>query len=235
MNGSRPALILALGLVVASLVFSFAFVAARAPKGSIVTTGSARKQVASDRVTWKLAFFRTVKEGDVPAGQAQLQKDLQAVLDYLAAAGIKDGLDVSPATLMENYQGGTSSGRSYNLRRAVGVESRDIAKIRQLAQDISPLTDRGILVATEYLGYTYSRLPDERVDMLGTAIKDARQRAEEIARSDGRTVGPVSSVSVGPVQVLAPGSVDVADGGAYDTSTVDKEIMVTVRAEFRLQ
>ena len=35
--------------------------------------------------------------------------------------------------------------------------------------------------------------------------------------------------------VMAPNSVDVSDYGQYDTSNVNKEVMVTVRASFAVR
>lgn len=51
----------------------------------------------------------------------------------------------------------------------------------------------------------------------------------------GKKVGSLKSVSMGVVQVLQPNSVDVSDYGMYDTSTVEKEIMITVKATFTLK
>jgi hypothetical protein len=39
----------------------------------------------------------------------------------------------------------------------------------------------------------------------------------------------------GLVQVMAPNSVEVSDYGMYDTSSIDKEIMVTVKASFEIK
>jgi hypothetical protein len=35
--------------------------------------------------------------------------------------------------------------------------------------------------------------------------------------------------------VLAPNSIDVSDYGQYDTSSVEKEVMITVRTTFQVQ
>jgi hypothetical protein len=71
--------------------------------------------------------------------------------------------------------------------------------------------------------------------MLTEAIKDAKARAEKIANSSGKRVGVIKSASMGVVQVLSPNSVDVSDYGTYDTSTINKEVMVTVKALFTIK
>ncbi|HPO83031.1 MAG TPA: SIMPL domain-containing protein, partial [bacterium] len=67
------------------------------------------------------------------------------------------------------------------------------------------------------------------------AMNDAKARAEKIAQSSGQGVGSLRSASMGVVQVLEPNSTEVSDYGSYDTSTIEKEVMVTVRATFLLK
>jgi hypothetical protein len=78
-------------------------------------------------------------------------------------------------------------------------------------------------------------LPELRVSLLGEALKDARARATEIAKSANTKVGALKSAASGVVQVSAPNSIDVSDYGNYDTSSMDKDVMVTVRATFLVQ
>ena len=68
--------------------------------------------------------------------------------------------------------------------------------------------------------------------LIGKAVTDAKARATEIAKSVGQSVGRLQSASSGVVQVMAPNSTDVADYGSYDTSTIDKQVMVTAKATF---
>lgn len=62
-----------------------------------------------------------------------------------------------------------------------------------------------------------------------------KKRAEAIATSSGKTVDSIKSVSMGVVQVMPAGTVDVSDYGMYDTGSIDKEVMVTVKTTFSLK
>ncbi|MBC7321113.1 SIMPL domain-containing protein [bacterium] len=66
-------------------------------------------------------------------------------------------------------------------------------------------------------------------------MNDARARAERIAQSTGQKVGSLKSASMGVVQVLAPNSTEVSDYGTHNISTIDKEVVVTVRVVFVLK
>jgi hypothetical protein len=85
------------------------------------------------------------------------------------------------------------------------------------------------------LEYSYTKLPELRVSLLSDAVKDAKARAAKLAESSGKKVDVLKSASVGVVQVLPVNSVDVSDYGTYDTSKIDKDVMVTVKAAFTLK
>ena len=108
-------------------------------------------------------------------------------------------------------------------------------KITDLAKNAQALTALGVIFASESLEYYYSKLPDLRVSLLSDAIKDAKARAQKIAESSGKKVGNIKSASVGVVQVMPVNSVEISDYGTYETGSIEKEVMVTVKALFTLQ
>ena len=83
--------------------------------------------------------------------------------------------------------------------------------------------------------YYVSGLPTLRVSLIGKAVIDARARADSIAKSTGQSVGKLKGASSGVVQVLQQNSNDVSDYGQYDTSTINKDVMVSVRATFTVK
>jgi hypothetical protein len=66
-------------------------------------------------------------------------------------------------------------------------------------------------------------------------MQDAQSRAASIAKTTGKNVGILKSAAMGVVQVMQPNSTDVSDYGNYDVSTIDKEIMITVKASFTIK
>ena len=114
--------------------------------------------------------------------------------------------------------------------------TNDVQKISDLSKNTSSLvTEKGVLFSTSSLEYYYSNLPAIRVELLANAVGDAKARAEQLAKAGGKSIGPLQSASSGVVQVMAPNSVEVSDYGMYDTSSINKEIMVTVKASFEIK
>jgi hypothetical protein len=230
-------LILSLAIIVAAIIASVTFYRVRSFDNALTVTGSAKQRVVSDGVKWIAMFTRTVAQTELQSGYAQMATDKIKVETFLTNAGLTVAeIDIAPVLMEEyfKYNADPNAPREYTLRQMVRVQSTDITKITTLANQ-TDLIDAGVLFATQNLEYYYSKLADLRVTLLSEAVKDARARAEAIARSTGRRVGTLKQASMGVVQVLQPNSTEIADYGNYDTSTVDKEVMVTVKTEFVLQ
>lgn len=227
-------LILGLSLIAAAGVCSYTFYRVRALDNTLTVTGSAKQRISSDKVKWTSMFSRTVPEGDLKLGYSQMKADQQQVTKLLEGEGLTAAeIDISPVQLEEPFKYNPGAAREYNLRQTVTIQSDNVAKITGLAKD-TRLIDAGVIFASQNLEYYFSKLSDLRVSLLADAVKDAQARAAKIAESTGKRVGGLKSASMGAVQVLQVNSTDVSDYGSYDTSTIDKEVMVAVRAAFVL-
>lgn len=228
--------LLSLGLMASASIVSIAAFKVRALNDTLSVTGSARERVTSDAVKWNSSFTRTVLFSDLKGGYSQMKNDEKEVVAFLKGKGLTEGdITVSPVFMSENYKSNESAPREFSLRQSVEVRSADVAMITALAKDLQPLIDKGIVFSSDYLEYSYSKLPDLRVSLLSDAVRDASARAGKIAESTGRGVGSLRSASMGVVQVLPVGSTEVSDYGAYDTQSIEKEVMVTVKTTFSLR
>lgn len=226
-------------LLASSVIFAYTFYRARISDNALSVTGSATTQVVSDTVRWTGNFTRTVKLSALKTGYEQMAKDLALVREFLAANGIAE-TDVTVSTIFMNQdysnvnQNVSASEREYMLNQSVEINSTDVAKITGLAKNVQSLIDKGVVFSSNPVEYYYSKLPETRVSLLSDALKDAKARAEKLAETTGDRVGALKSASSGVVQVLSPNSIDISDYGSYDTASLNKSIMVTVKASFNL-
>lgn len=209
---------------------------ARQLDNTLSVTGSAKVSVTSDTVKWRSNFTRTVFVSGLEYGYSQMKADEAAVLAFLKSKGVAEkSITISPVSMMQDYKYDSSAPKEYILSQSVTVESQDVEKITQIAKDMQEIINKGVIFSSNSLEYYYSKLPELRVNLLSDAIKDAKARAEKIAESSQKKVGSIQSANMGVVQVLAPNSVEISDYGSYDTQTIEKEIMVTVKALFVLK
>lgn len=228
--------ILALGLIVSATVAAYTFYAVHTLDNTISVTGSATRTVTADGAKWTIGINRTASASSVTDGKSTLSTDSEAVVTFLINNGVaSSSIDITPVFADQNYDA-NSQIHSYNIHRDITVDSKYPALIKKLANKITSVGAGDSVVSAQTPQYYIASLARIRVELIADAVKDASARATQIAKSTGQYVGALQSASSGVVQVLAPHSGgDVSDYGTYDTSTLEKEVMVTTHATFYLR
>ena len=192
--------------------------------------------VTADQGKWVSQISRSVRQSGLKGGYDQIAKDLSVVKDFLKQNGVEEsGISVAPVFMMEVYNQNVEAEKQYILSQSIEVQSSDVLKIQGLSQKTGELIAKGLIYSTSSLEFYYSKLPEARVTLLSDAINDAKARAGELAKNSGKKVGSLKSATSGVVQVQSRNSTDVSDYGSYDTSKIEKQIMVTVKASFTLK
>jgi len=206
-------------------------------QGDLVSvTGSAKIQVTSDQGKWTSNVSRQARESDLKNGYAKMNTDMAEAKAFILSQGIAETeLTISPVSMNEVYQQNQSAEKLYNLTQTFTVQSSDVNKLTAASNNISQIINKGVIFSTQSVEYYYSKLPDARIELLSAAIDDAKLRAGEIAKNSGKGVGSLKSATSGVVQVQSLNSTDTSDYGMYDTSQIEKQITVTVKAAFTLR
>jgi hypothetical protein len=202
----------------------------------IEVTGSAKISVVADTARWIINLETVTGVSDQQAGFDRLEEASEKVTAYLKNNGLTDYETPAMSSNM-NYtypQYGSPIFNGYTVSRQVIIRGQDIEKISNMANNMDNFAGTNYSVTTNSLELTYSKLDEVRVSLLTDAIQDATDRANAIAKESGRQVGMLKTASSGVVQVLPQDGVEVSDYGSYDTQSLNKDIMVTVRATFKL-
>lgn len=228
--------ILGVSLFITSLVGAFTVFKIRSLNDTVSVTGSSKMEVVADQAKWISQVSRTVRQSNLKSGYEQIAKDLVIVKDFLKQNGIEDAqVFTAPVFMMEIYNQNVDAEKQYMLSQNIEVQSTDVQKIQNLSQRGGELISKGVIYSNSSLEFYYSKLPEARISLLADAISDAKSRAGEIAKNSGKKVGSLKSATSGVVQVQSRNSTEVSDYGSYDTSKIDKQIMVTVKAVFTLK
>ena len=229
-------IILGACLIISAVIASVTFYIVRTPEDTLSVTGSVRQSVTSDIAQWSGEFSRTVLTEDLKLGYDMMQIDQELVLDFFEDNGFsEEDVAISPVFMSQLYMYDPDAPKENVLRQSVGIQSSDVDKITDMAKNTQELINKGVIFSTDSLEYYYSGLPDLRIELIPDAIKDARFRAEKIAEGSGKKIGSIKSAHLGVVQVLPVNSTEVSDWGTYDTSTIEKEVMIPVTVIFTLK
>ena len=249
MNHSRPqlfgmlaGLFLAVGLVLSSMLGTTAWVKIRNSQ-FITSKGSTRKNVKSDLAVWKGSF--TTEAPTLLEAQKKLKADAVKVGQFLNGNGVTNivfkpivienrvaNVEVkAPAEDVKQWTEQRTIG--YQLTQSVRVESADVDRLAQL--DTTPLVEQGVLFTTEPPQFLYTKVAEEKIEMLADATKDARARAEQIAAQGSRSIANLHDAEMGVFQITPLHENDTSGDGMNDTSSLDKTITAVVTATFLLK
>ncbi|MBK8913827.1 MAG: SIMPL domain-containing protein [Phycisphaerales bacterium] len=218
--------------VVAARAYERRGIAASGEVRSITVKGSVRRPIRADQAVWRVEV--SGEAAALPDAYAALEQATGQVHAFLTARGFAEG------------QMGLSAidTRTYYQRDAKGMETREIAgqrlsrvftistpevdRVAQAAGSVTELLREGVSVSSAAPEYSFTRLGDLRIELMGEAAADARLRAERIAQAAGSRITEVRSASMGVLQVTQPHSTEVSGYGIYDTSTIDKDVVAVV-------
>jgi uncharacterized protein len=141
------------------------------------------------------------------------------------------------SSILERYPNGQETGKTlaYQLRESLQLKSNEVDRITTLSRQANELINEGIPVELAPPEYLYTQLSKLRIEMLAEATKDAKARAEIIAKSTGNRIGVVRSADTGIFQITPRYSTEVSDSGIYDTSSLEKDITAVVTVKFAIE
>jgi hypothetical protein len=226
------AIILGVSFVIGAAVFGNYFYRSRAQDNTIRVVGAATKRFESDVVKWRITVGRSTGLADASVGYADTRKAFDNLMAQLKASSINEkDISVQPINRNPVYDNnGNMTG--YGFVQSVYVISSDLATIEKLALNPDEMFQKGVALQSSALEYYFSKLPDIKKELLAEATRDAKQRAVEIAKNSGSGIGSMRSARAGIFQITEPYSTEVSDYGIYNTSTRQKDVTVTVTAEF---
>jgi len=234
-----PAGILTIGLAFGAMVLAGPLRDFVHAHQAVTVKGYAERRLESDFALWSATI--TTRGKQVNEAADQMDKDTRAVTDFLLAQGIpKENILVSDLTTTELSKSTNGANvdieelDGYKLNRNIQVASTDVDSISKLSGSAPVLLRNGVEMSFNPTEYYCTKLAGLKVTMLGEAVQDAQQRAEEIAGKSGRKIGGLRSANQGVFQITAIYETETSDGGALDTASREKSIKAVVTAEFEL-
>ena len=230
---------LSLSLVISSYIFAKAIREFKLANDVLIVTGSAKRPIESDYII--LRFSLSSQEPTAPTAYQNLKRQTERLQAYLLEQQVPNQSinlgAISTYPIPEITGNGRETGRilAYRLNQRLEIRSDEVERYAQLSQQANELINEGINLVVEPPQYLYTQLSQLRIEMVAEATKDAKARAEAIAKSTGNRVGQIRSAKTGVFQITSRNSTDVSDYGIYDTSSVEKDITAVVSVQFGME
>ena len=211
----------------------------RRPEEAITVTGSAKRPIRADFVVWRASVG--IQSPSISTASTELRAEANRVRQFLSTNGVADSmLTVKPIetyAVPEVVASGRETGRiiAYRLTQQFEIRSANVDALTALSQKAGDLMAEGVALSSQPPEYLYTKLADLRVTLIEEATRDAKLRAEAIAKSTGSTVGTVRQARVGVFQITPRFSTEIADYGIYDVSAIEKDVTAVVHVTFALR
>ncbi len=227
--------ILALSFLGVAKIFSDTAISIK-NKGYVKVKGFAKQEIKSDLGIFKAKL--ATEGSDLKLCYKELKEDKGKTTGLLKSFGIEEeNVEMFPVEVGEEYKINergheTDEFVKYILRQKFKIELVDVEKIAELSDKISELLNKGVKIAAYEPKYVYTNLDDLKIEMIGKATANAKERAKTIAEKGNFRLGPIASVRVGIFQITPAHSTKISSYGINDTSSIDKEIKSVVEIEY---
>ena len=229
------ALILAASVVLTARIFSDTAISIK-NKGYVTVKGFAKQNITSDLGIFKAKVVE--EDADLKAAYDNLDSNKKKVEAFLEKFGFgKDEVKFEAAEIGDrrkrNEKGNVTDERAvFILSQSFRIESSDVKKIEGLSAEGVKVLGEGVRLVISEPQFIYKDLDDLKVEMIGRATQNARERAQNIAQKGNFRLGSIASVRVGIFQITPIHSTRVSDYGINDTTSIEKEIKSVVEIQY---
>jgi hypothetical protein len=222
---------LAVAILIGALAVANAVKAVKRSRDTITVTGSAKRPITADLVTWHLSVSSADSDPAVASRVLRIEGD--KVRRFLSGAGL-DAKEPPVATEETTEKQAGTRVTVYRLTQEFDVTTKEIDKAEAAAGKVSTLFEQGIAVSANPLQYVSTQLGKARIEALKEATADAKRRAQTLVEGLGGHLGAARRADVGVFQITPRNSTDVSDYGINDTSSRDKDVTAVVTITFGL-
>jgi hypothetical protein len=230
------ALLVGIGVAFGGFFVGQGFVKARLGDRSVSVKGLSERDVKADLALWPIRFV--VTGNDLAAVQAKVKQDSQTVTEFLRKHGFDDesiAVESPQVTdlLAQTYRSGPVESR-FIIAQLVMLRSNDVDKVAQANRDASGLVEAGIVLSSDQgpsrPSYLFTRINEQKSEMIEEATKRAREAAETFARDSGSRLGGIRRAYQGQFEILARDNAP----GISESEQIAKTLRVVSTIEYRL-
>jgi hypothetical protein len=243
MKNNLSAFVFAVAIILASVVFSYAFINRNQSSNTISVTGLGKTDFTSDLIVWEGSFEK--QSTNLKTAFTELEKDKQIIKTYLLEKGLPEAAIIFQAvnTRENNRTLYSDDGRyigqeflGYVLSQTLKIESQEVEKVETISREITELLNKGVQLYSYPPRYYYTGLADLKIEMISRATEDARVRAETIAQNSGAGLGKLVEAKMGIFQITGQNSnEDYSWGGTYNTSDKNKTASITMKLTYGIR
>ncbi len=245
------AMILAVGAILCSMIWTRALIRARSRDETIRVIGSARKPIHSDLIIWNGSLSESAPT--VAQGYGNLQAKTTVVQEFLSSRGVPktdvslqgiavETLYAQPKTVTGPNGVVTTEAQSairpingYRMTQSIQIRSSKVDLVESVSRQSSELLSKNVVLQSTPPLYLYTKMSEIKITMQAEAARDAFNRASQIATNAGCRLGDVRYARMNAPSITPYFNKSEDDGGIDDTSSLDKKITAVVTVGYGIR
>lgn len=243
MKGLWKPVIIAVAVIVSAVVLSMAYTEKhRSQAGIISVTGLGETEFTSDLIIIKGSI--SANNEDASTSYEMMEHNRKLLVDFLTERGV-DIDDITfnvPSTRpveTSHYVDGNWAGYTFShycSSQSFAIESKSVDVVENASRELPSLIGQGVSIDVYDPMYFFTELDEVKLDLLSEAAEDARDRAENIAKSSGAKLGELKDSYAGIFQITSStGDEEFSAGGSFNISSRDKKARVTVHSVYKIE
>ncbi len=231
--------IIGLSIILSTLIFSAGVTKyQKLQNQTINVTGSASKEITSDFGVLSIGY--SSQANNLQEGYKKMNSDKDKIIKFMKDNNIEEkNISFNQISSYEVYKrfGSYTSNEIdfYKLNADVKISNNSTDVIDTLSKKIGELINEGVQVTYTNVEYFATDLDKYKVEMVGEATKNAKERAKSMVSSTGGKIGALTSAKTGVFQIVPVNSTEVSDMGINDTTSIKKKIVAVVNATFSVK
>jgi hypothetical protein len=235
-------IILGIAIVAAVAVGTDGLIRRNVENQIISVTGMGTADFKSDLIVWSGSYTQLSR--DMKEAYARLSIDQSKIRDFLTRENVPESeFTFSSVSITKEYTYTTDKNGNqqsefvgYRLEQRIAIESGEIEKIESVSRQITDLIHSGVEFYSNPPQYYYTKLSELKIQLIESATRNARERAEIIARNAGQKLGALKFATMGVFQIIAQNSnEDYSWDGAYNTDAKMKTATITMKLQFGIR
>lgn len=225
-------------IIIAVSILANAFVNRNKAQELISVTGIGTINFEADLAVCSGDFRRA--DINLQNAYKQLNEDRKIIEEYLKNKGV-DSKEImfSSISINKEFQHIKENGSErdvftgFQLSQTVRIESKNVDKVETVAREITEIINRGVEFYSMPPSYFYTKIEDLKLAVIAEATKNARLRAESIAKNAGGSLGDLKQATMGVFQITAQNSDEsLSWSGNYNTGSKKKTATTTMRLQY---
>ncbi|HCU58746.1 MAG TPA: hypothetical protein DIC64_02060, partial [Alphaproteobacteria bacterium] len=231
------AAVVALGIVLGGFFIGHYYYKAKVGANTVVVKGLAEENVKADLAIWEMKYV--VTGNDVIKAQKEISNQTAVIQAFLKENGFEES-EITVGRLETNdlnanpYRNSYENNLRFILNQTITVKSKKVDLVASTLNKSGDLVAKGIIFSSDYgspVSYIFTKLNDIKPSMLVEATQNAREAANQFAKSSKSKVGKIKHANQGMFSILP----QEETASATESQQINKKVRVVSTIEYWLK